>query len=214
LKQISSPFGCLLRDITRIDKRISADEIKEQLEEEHGDHPYAKAEKQMEKNFDIKAAEVAKKYGYETVPWLELTKVVLFIYSVLTILSMYYRPESMSITVCALGIYSVECPNYVKRSLFRCLVIFTALTMVFDFIHLFIMHSSEEDDLQDCEMTANVRRFAYLFAWLSFFFRPIVICVLWKDSLDFFKIIKQRNESDLEMLSVLNKYGFMKQSTI
>lgn len=40
----------------------------------------------------------------------------------------------------------------------------------------------------------NVRRFAYFFAWISFIFRPIVLLVLWKDSLDFRKIIRHKNK--------------------
>jgi hypothetical protein len=39
-----------------------------------------------------------------------------------------------------------------------------------------------------------VRRFAYFFAWISFAFRPIVIIIIWKDSLDFRKIIRQKSE--------------------
>lgn len=41
-------------------------------------------------------------------------------------------------------------------------------------------------------MQVNVRRFAYLFVWISFLFRPIVIAVLWKDSREFSKIIRQK----------------------
>ena len=43
-------------------------------------------------------------------------------------------------------------------------------------------------------MAINVRRFAYFFAWISFAFRPIVILVIWKDSLAFRKIIRQKSE--------------------
>jgi hypothetical protein len=43
-------------------------------------------------------------------------------------------------------------------------------------------------------LAVNVRRFAYFFAWISFAFRPIVILIIWKDSLDFRKIIRQKSE--------------------
>jgi hypothetical protein len=41
-------------------------------------------------------------------------------------------------------------------------------------------------------MQVNVHRFAYIFVWLSFLFRPIVIIILWKDSREFRKIIRSK----------------------
>lgn len=51
-------------------------------------------------------------------------------------------------------------------------------------------------------MAIPVRRFSYFFCWLSFAFRPFVIAVFWKDSLDFRNII--RGKSSLENKSGLS----------
>lgn len=40
---------------------------------------------------------VAKKLGYETVPWYNLTWVVLAIYLGLTMFSMYFRPDFFNV---------------------------------------------------------------------------------------------------------------------
>lgn len=42
-------------------------------------------------------------------------------------------------------------------------------------------------------MQVNVSRFAYLFVWLSFLFRPVVILLLWKASRDFRRIVRGKN---------------------
>lgn len=122
-----------------------------------------------------------------------MTKYVLIIYFVLTALSGFYRPDFMSMTAISIGILAVEMPQYVRRSNFRMLVVFILITFIFDFIHLFINHDSREDDEADSGNMAVTRHFSYLFAWISFFFRPIVAAVFWKDSLDYMKIIKQRS---------------------
>merc|ERR1712166_1633035 len=137
----------------------------------------------LEESFDAKANEVAKKYGYPETPWLLVTKIILVIYLVLTCFSCYYRPDFMSLT--AMGTFAVECPHFFRRWIFRLLVIFIFITWVFDIFHLFFLHDSREDDEGDCDLSKNVRRFSYFFVWISFFFRPIVILVFWKDSLDF-----------------------------
>jgi len=45
-------------------------------------------------------------------------------------------------------------------------------------------------------MQVNTRRFAYLFVWISFLFRPVVIAILWKDSREFTKIIRSKGGSN------------------
>lgn len=126
---------------------------------------------------------------------------------VVTCFSCYYRPDFMSLTAIAMGTYAVECPNFFRRWVFRLLVCFIAFTFVFDFIHLIFLHDSREDDEADCEMTKNVRRFSYFFAWISFLIRPVVIVVFWKDSLDFMKIIKNQSSEKQDVLSAMNMYG-------
>jgi hypothetical protein len=116
----------------------------------------------------------------------------LCIYFVLTALSMLLRPDFLSVTACALGIYATECPQNIKRSMFRILVIFVVITFVYDIVFLLFIHDSTQEDSESAGMLTNLRRFAYLFVWISFFFRPIVILVMWKVSLDFRKIMRNK----------------------
>lgn len=107
---------------------------------------------------------------------------------------MYYRPDFMSCTAVAIGIYAVMNPHNITRQLFRILVVFLFITFIYDFIFLIFIHNSESEDQADSNLAVNVRRFAYFFAWISFAFRPIVMLIIWKDSLDFRKIIRQKSE--------------------
>ena len=100
------------------------------------------------------------------------------------------------------------------------LVLFVTLTFVYDTVFLFFIHDSESDDNQFSGMQINVRRFSYFFVWISYFFRPVVILVLWKDSLDFRKIFRNKagaakqgdpsvNQSnpDMELARIMALYG-------
>lgn len=40
---------------------------------------------------------MAKKLGYDAVPWFVLTQIVLGIYTVLTILAMFFRPDFFNV---------------------------------------------------------------------------------------------------------------------
>ena len=191
------------------DSLINQQDQEDQLAQDRGDHNMARQEKALEANFDAFVTDYAKKkLNYnKNIPWAEVTKVTLIVYLVVTCFSCYYRPDFMSLTAITMGIYAVECPHFFRRWVFRLLVVFMVLTMVFDFLHLVILHDSGEDDEMDCDLTKNVRRFSYFFAWVSFLMRPIVILVFWKDSLDFMKIIKQRSDENHDVLFAMQKYG-------
>lgn len=100
----------------------------------------------------------------------------------------------MSLTCITIGIYAVQMPQNITRNLFRMLVVFLLVSFVYDLIFLVFIHNSEADDELDSQMANNVRRFAYFFAWISFGFRPIVILVFWKDSMDFRRIIRHKGD--------------------
>ena len=40
---------------------------------------------------------IAKRMGYEVVPWYVLTQIVLSVYTVLTIFSMFFRPDFFNV---------------------------------------------------------------------------------------------------------------------
>lgn len=98
------------RTVNEIHDRLHLEQEQEERQEREGDHRYFRKEKELEAKFDARVAKIAQKYGYDEIPWLDLTKGVLVVYTVLSILSMYYRPDFLGITVCALGIYVMENP--------------------------------------------------------------------------------------------------------
>ena len=87
------------------------------------------------------------------------------------------------------------------------LVLFVCVTFLFDFMHLFVYHDSREDDEADSGNAGSVRLFSYFFVWISFLFRPVVAAVLWKDCLDYMKIIRERNNDQSDVLTAIHKYG-------
>lgn len=124
-----------------------------------------------------------------------MTQYSLGVYLVLTCLSMFCRPDFMSMTVCCLGIYGLENPAYITRSLFRMLVVFAVITFLYDTCYLLFIHNAEAIDAETGDMLKGTRQFSYIFVWLSFLLRPIVILVLWKDSLNHRQIIRHKQDS-------------------
>lgn len=100
----------------------------------------------MERKFDDFATSIAQKYNYPQIPYDKLTKAILLIYLIITQFSMYYRPDFMSCTAVAIGIYAVMNPHNITRQLFRILVVFLFITFIYDFIYLIFIHSSEAVD--------------------------------------------------------------------
>lgn len=141
---------------------------------------------------------LSRRYGFNKVHYELLTKVVLLVYLVLTVFSMFYRPDFMSITCVSLGIYAVMNPQGITRSLFRMLVVFMLVSFVYDLVFLIFIHDADAEDELDSQMAVNVRRFSYFFCWVSFAFRPLVILVFWKDSLDFRRIIRHKSISEVQ----------------
>jgi len=138
---------------------------------------------------------LASNYGYQSMPWELVTQITLGTLLVLTSLAMFLRPDFMSLTVCTLGIYSVQNPDNITRTLFRMLVLFSVISFLYDLVYLLFIHNSSAVDAEFGDMQAGVRKFAFFFCWISFAFRPVVILVLWKDSLDFRKIVRQKQDS-------------------
>lgn len=87
----------------------------EDQEEQFGDHKYFEKEKELEQKFDVFANRLAQKNGFETVPWLELTQVVVWIFLVLVLLQMLKRTCFISLTVAMLALYVLEFPNTISR---------------------------------------------------------------------------------------------------
>ncbi len=121
-------------------------------------------------------------------------KYTLLIYFVITSLAMLFRPDFMSMTVVAIGIYAVVNPHSVRREQFRLLVIFVLITFVYDLVFLLFLRSIEDEDEVNSQMAINVRRLAYFFCWISFALRPVVLLVFWKNSLNFTKYYRKHGD--------------------
>ena len=185
IDQLRMPFGFLTRDI------INQNGAQNDAEEDQPDHRYYEQEKQMAKKFDAAVDQIRKQYRIETIPWLEVTKTVVWIFLILTMIQMLKRPVFLSLTVAAIALYVLEYPQTIQRNTFRGLVALLAISWVYDFITLFLIESSaSEEDEEDGGNEYKLRRFTRLFSYISLIFKVIVVLVFWKDSMDFRSIIQ------------------------
>ena len=117
IEQLKTPFGFLVDQVKKAQKNIVINAAKERQQEEEGDHRYHEQEQKMKKEFDGRAAELARKYNvdYETIPWLEVSQGVTLVYLILTLLVMFQRKDMISITVCVCAIYVLQNPQYIDR---------------------------------------------------------------------------------------------------
>ena len=140
--------------------------------------------------------------------WAQVLEVVLWIYLVLTILSSLIRPDFMSLTTIALGLLAVNDPFRFGRRVFRIVTAMIATTFIYDLIWLFWLRSSDAETFEDAGSSGLywIRSFSMIVAYISFFFRIIVIAVFWKVSLNYMSFMKGRDQrgssNDLEVNSL------------
>lgn len=169
--------------------------MKEENEGDTGSIAFHRFEVDLEKKFNDKITPIVNKLDYRDyleVPWADWTKNVLVVYFILTALSMITRPDFLSMLVISLGYFSLELPNYISRRTFRILVLVALVSFLYDLVFLLFIRNVQAEDMEFQGMQVNVHRFAYIFVWLSFLFRPIVILILWKDSREFRRIIRSK----------------------
>ena len=120
-----------------------------------------------------------------------MTKVLVWIFTCLTMLLMFKRPAFVNITVAALALYVLDNPQNISRQTFRGLVLLLVLSWAYDFIWLFFIDASvSEEDEEDGGNEYKLRRFIRLLSYIALMFKVILVLVFWKDSLDFRNIIK------------------------
>lgn len=103
-------------------------------------------------------------------------------------------------TVCALGFYFLTYNESTRRSQFRMLVLLIACSIVQDVLW-FVFNRDTEDDDDDGGVERSVKTFSRKVSYLSFAWRILLALVLWKCSLDFVAIVKEKNV-DRESLSL------------
>ena len=205
IDQLRTPFGFLARDI------INQNGAQIDAEEDQPDHRYYDQEKQMAKKFDAAVDQIRKQYRIETIPWLEVTKTVVWIFLILTMIQMLKRPVFLSLSVAAIALYVLEYPQTIQRNTFRGLVALLAISWVYDFITLFLIESSaSEEDEEDGGNEYKLRRFTRLFSYISLIFKVVVVLVFWKDSMDFRSIIQSDASgpsSEAELEDIIAQYN-------
>jgi hypothetical protein len=90
-----------------------------------------------------------KKYDEpDSIPWAEMTEAALLVYFGLTSLSMLARPDFLSLVVISLGIFAMECPNYISRRTFRMLVAISLATFIYDLVFLLFIRDVQAEDME------------------------------------------------------------------
>ena len=184
-------------------------EEKELEEEKKGDHPYFDKEQEFKETFDKTANDLAQKYyGGQEIPWMRLTEVVVWIFLALVILNMLKRPAMISLTVGCLAMYVLHNTHNISRQTFRGFVLLIAVSWLYDAVCLMVIEpSASDEDLEDGGHEWKIRRFTKLTTYILFLWKVIVCLIFWKDSLDFSKIVrnKQIGEED-EFNTILAHY--------
>ncbi len=176
LKQLESPFGFL--------DTMKMEAIEDSDDEEDGAAPKTKAEiifreqekqyrhKEMElvQNIDNIGMNIASKLGFQNVPWFTLTKILLWIYTVLTIFVMFFRPDFVNLTVCIIGIYMLHNTERIKRITFRLLVLLIFVSLIYDIMY-FMIGNQSGDQPYDGGIEKGIRNFSSTMSYISFFFR-------------------------------------------
>lgn len=98
----------------------------------------------------------------------------------------------VTITVCAIGFMFLSFPENIRRFQFRMLVILIGLSIVQDALW-FILNRDVENDEEDGGVERGVKQFSRKVSYISFAFRILLAIVLWKISLDFVRVVKNKN---------------------
>ena len=98
-------------------------------------------EKQVEEKFDSVSANLAYRMGYDEVPWIKATWSLLWLYTILTIFVMYYRPDFVNLTICISAIYMLFNTHILTRTRFRFLVGAIFLSILYDILFILMMAS-------------------------------------------------------------------------
>ena len=135
-------------------------------------------EKVMEEKVDNIANQVAHKMGYATMPWLKVTWVLLYAYTAITILIMFYRSDFVNLTVCATALYMLFNTETLTRMRFRMLVLGIFLSIIIDIFWFIIKFREYTDDPKEdpAPNEKNLRRFVLMLSIISFILRVSVAC--------------------------------------
>ena len=204
IDQLSLPFGFLQTRRTRTGSAgASGDRDRKEIEDEQNGDVNAelhKREKSAETQFDNYALKVHAIVGSKLnqapvqdandIEWAQVLNGCLWTYFLLTCFSSLMRPDFMSLTCIGIAFLSINEPIRYGRRVFRIVLAMLLTTFVYDALWLLWLRSTSAEDFENGGGAWFIRWFSSLNAYLSFFFRIVVIAVFWKVSLNYRKIIK------------------------
>jgi hypothetical protein len=121
------------------------------------------------KNIDNISYNIASKLGFSYVPWFSLTKIVLGIYTVLTICVLFFRTDFINLTVCTAAIFMLLNTDMIKKWTFRALVLGILLSLLCDLFWFMVQDLGNEQ--ADGGLEKGIRNFSLTMSYFSFFFR-------------------------------------------
>mmetsp|Transcript_25454 Transcript_25454/g.19202 ORF Transcript_25454/g.19202 Transcript_25454/m.19202 type:complete len:86 (-) Transcript_25454:319-576(-) len=79
--------------------------------------------------------------GYEKVPWFRFTLILTYIYTLITILVLFYRPDFYNLSICVIALYILYHPHKILRNTFRWFVLAIVISIFYDLVFLGMMTS-------------------------------------------------------------------------
>lgn len=140
LQQLENPWGFLdtmkgLAEEDELDEPQNAAEAAVKAQEA----AIKDREVQVLRTVDAIGLSVASKAGFDYVPWYTVTKIVLFIYGILTLCVLFVRPDFINLTIVTASTYMILDPDKIRRTTFRLLVLAIFITLVYDIIWLVLL---------------------------------------------------------------------------
>jgi cell division protein FtsW (lipid II flippase) len=106
-------------------------------------------------------------------PWLRVTWVLLWLYTLITVLVLFFRPDFINLTVCVIALFMMFNTDRITRFRFRLLVLGIFITLLYDPFWFYMKFKSySEDNPKDSRSNEiNIRRFSLLMSIASYILR-------------------------------------------
>ena len=131
-------------------------------------------EKKMEQKVDNVAAVFAKRAGYNSVPWFQLTWWVLWLYTLLTVFVMYSRPDFINMTICIVALFMMFHTERISKTKFKMLVVGILISLLYDIVWFIMAHSEYANEQKNDSGESGVRKFSLMMSYASFILRVII----------------------------------------
>lgn len=93
-------------------------------------------------------------------------------YTGVTNLVLFYRPDFINLTVCIIALYMMFNTDRITRTRFRMLVLGIIISIIYDLIWLYMKHSEYSDDgKSDGGMEKNIKKFSLMMSYISLLLR-------------------------------------------